>query len=97
MRDGKEQGISFGILTIVLTAMAIVLILALIKIYLSNRIYVESRKAHLLEQEVAALKEENTLLNMRVEKLKYKSQISDTIFTIEEGPTTEETENTTTQ
>ncbi len=97
MRDGKEQGISFGILTIVLTAMAIVLVLALIKIYLSNRIYVESREAHLLEQEVAALKEENTLLNMRVEKLKYKSQISDTIFTIEEGPTADDTENTTTQ
>jgi len=84
MHKDTEQGISFGVLSIVLVAMAIVLVLALIKIYLSNRIYVESRQAHLLEQEVAALREENTLLNMRVEKLKYKSQISDTIFTMEE-------------
>jgi cell division protein FtsL len=84
MASTKERGITVGILSIALIAMAIVLVLALIKIHLSNRIYYESRQTHLLEQEVAALKEENTLLQMRVEKLKYKSQIADTIFTIDE-------------
>ncbi len=85
MSKSKEQGVTLGALSIALIAMAIVLILALVKIDLSNRIYYESRQAHLLEQETAALKEENTLLQMRVEKLKYKSQIADTIFSIDDN------------
>jgi cell division protein FtsL len=84
MQRHREQGITFGILSITLIAMAIVLVLALIKIYLSNRIYHESRQTHLIEQEVAALREENTILHMRVEKLQYKSQIADTIFSLDE-------------
>jgi cell division protein FtsL len=84
MEKAKEHGITFGVLTITLIAMAIVLVLALVKINLSNRIYYESRQINLLEQEVAALKEERALLHMRVEKLKYKSQIADTIFTLDE-------------
>jgi len=85
MKKDADQGISLGALSIVLIAMSIVLVLALIKIYISNRIYSESRLTHMLEQEVAALKEQNPLLQMRVEKLQYKSQISDTIFTLETG------------
>ncbi len=85
MSKHKEQGVTLGALSIALITMAIVLILALVKIQLGNRIYYESRQTHLLEQEVAALKEENALLQMRVEKLKYKSQITDTIFTIDDN------------
>ena len=84
MPKRKEHGITFGALTITLIAMAIFLAMALIKIYLNNQIYYESRRIHSLEQEVAALKEEKTLLKMRVEKLQYKSQIADTIFTLDE-------------
>jgi len=84
MSEKRGHGISLGALSIVLIAMSIILVLAWIKIYLSNRIYYESRKIHTLERNVAALKEENTLLNMRVEKLKYKLRISDTIFSLEE-------------
>lgn len=86
MTSPQERGITLGVLSIALIAMAIVLILALVKIYLSNRIYYESRQTNRLERQVAALKEENALLHMRVEKLKYKSQIADTIFTIEDDP-----------
>jgi cell division protein FtsL len=93
MRKERERGITLGALTIVLIAMSIILVLALIKIYLSNRIYFESRLTHMLEQEVAALREENTLLQMRVEKLKYKSQISDTIFSLDESKTENDIEN----
>ena len=84
MKKAEEHGITFGVLTITLITMAIVLVLALVKINLSNRIYYESRQIHLLEREVAALKEERTLLQMRVEKLQYKSQIADTIFSLDE-------------
>ena len=89
MKHDSHRGISGGVLAVTLIAMAILLVLALIKIYLSNHIYYESREIHALEQQVAALKEENTLLQMRVEKLQYKSQISDTIFTLDETPTQE--------
>jgi cell division protein FtsL len=83
MQRHRGQGITLGILSIALITMAIALVLALIKIYLSNRIYHESRQVYLLEREVAALEEENTLLHMRVEKLQYKSQIADTIFSMD--------------
>jgi cell division protein FtsL len=79
-----NHGITFGALSIALIAMSIILILALIKIYLNDRIYYESRQMHTLKQEAAALKEENILLQMRVEKLRYKSQITDTIFTLDD-------------
>jgi cell division protein FtsL len=79
----KEKGITLSLLSIALISMAIILILALMKVYLSNQIYHESRKVNVIEAEVLALKEENNILQMNVEKLKYKSRIEDTIFSIE--------------
>ncbi len=84
----KENGISLGLITIAVISMAIVLILAMVKIYLSDQIYHESRSINILESEVAALKEENNILNMKVEKLRYKGEISDTIFSIEDDAIT---------
>jgi len=81
----KEKGISLGILSIAMVSMAIILILALMKVYLSNQIYHESKKINLIEAEVAALKEEHSILQMNVEQLKYKSRITDTIFSMEEN------------
>jgi len=81
----KEKGITLGILSIAILSMAIILILALIKVYLSNKIYHESKKINLIEAEVAALKEEHSILQMNVEQLKYKSRITDTIFSMEEN------------
>ena len=81
----KEKGISLGILSIAILSMAIILILALIKVYLSNQIYHESKEINLIEAEVAALKEEHSILQMNVEQLKYKNRITDTIFSMEEN------------
>ncbi len=81
----KEKGISLGILSIAILSMTIILILALMKVYLSNQIYHESKKINLLEAEVAALKEEHSILQMNVEQLKYKSRIADTIFSMDEN------------
>ncbi len=81
----KEKGITLGVLSIAIISMSIILVLALIKIYLSNKIYYESREVNLIEAEVAALKEENNILQMNVEQLKYKSQVTDKIFSIDEN------------
>ncbi|NKQ41944.1 MAG: hypothetical protein HF962_10315 [Sulfurovum sp.] len=81
----KEKGITLGILSIAIISMVIILILALMKVYLSNQIYHQSRKINLIEAEVAALKEENSILQMNTEQLKYKNRITDTIFSMEEN------------
>jgi len=79
-----SKGVTFGSLTISLMAMAVILVMALVKVYISNQIYYKSKNVHMLEQEVAILKEENRLLRTKVERLKYKSQILDTMFTMSE-------------
>jgi len=81
----KEKGITIGILSIAIISMSIILILALMKVYLSNKIYYESKEVNSIEAEVAALREENNILQMSVEQLKYKGEVIDTIFSMEEN------------
>lgn len=81
----KEKGITLSLLSITLISMAIILILAFLKVKLSNQIYFQSRKLRIIEAEVAALKEENNILQMNVQKLKYKNRITDTIFSMDEN------------
>ena len=86
MRANKKikqiNGITFGMTSVVLMAMSIVLILALIKIYLSNQIYYESKRVNKMKREVSALKAEAVMLQQNVEALKFKDQVTDTIFVI---------------
>ncbi len=86
MSASKKQkapnGITFGMLSVILMAMAIVLILALVKIYLSNQIYYESKKVNKLYRQVEALKAERKILRQNVEALKFKNRVTDTIFVI---------------
>jgi len=81
----KEKGITIGILSMAIISMSIILILALMKVYLSNKIYYESKEVNSIEAEVAALREENNILQMSVERLKYKGEVVDTIFSMEEN------------
>ncbi len=67
-------------LLLVIISIAIALLLLLPKIYLRNSIYYESRAIDRLETQYGALVEENKLLNRKVEGLKVKNQILDTIF-----------------
>jgi cell division protein FtsL len=69
-------------LSVILMVMAIVLILALMKIYLSNQIYYESKKVNKLYRQVEALKAERKILQQNVEALKFKNRVTDTIFVI---------------
>lgn len=80
----KENGITFGMVTVIFMAVSIVLILTLIKIYLSNQIYYESKIVNKMNREVAVLKAENVMLEQNVEALKYKNQVVDTIFIIKD-------------
>jgi len=78
------NGITFGMVSVIFISMTIVLTLTSIKIYLSNQIYYESKKVNKMTREVAALKAEKALLQQRVEALKFKNRVTDTIFTLQE-------------
>jgi len=87
-KQGKKtkavNGISFGMVTVILMSMTIVLILTTIKIYLSNQIYHESKVVNKQQQEVSVLRAEQVMLQQSVEALKFKNRVTDTIFTIQE-------------
>ena len=81
----KSNGITFGMISVILMAVTIVLILTSIKIYLSNQIYYESKVVNKMAREVAALKAEKEMLDQSVEALKFKNRVTDTIFVIQEN------------
>ena len=73
------NGITFGMVAVIVIATAIVLILALIKVYLSNQIYYESKKVNKIQREVTMLRAQNKRLREQVEALYFKQNVLDTI------------------
>ena len=84
-KRSKPNGITFGMVIVVLISIVIVLILTTIKIYLSNQIYYESKVVNKMKREVAALKAEKIMLEQSVEAIKFKNRVTDTIFVIQEN------------
>jgi len=58
----------------------LVLIVVFPKIFINTQIYFKSREISTLSHEHDALKEENRLIKAKVESLRYKHQIVDTLF-----------------
>ena len=81
-KKAAPNGITFGMVSVVFMSITIILILTMIKIYLSNQIYYESKKVNKIQREVAALQAENIILKQNVEALKFKNRVTDTIFVI---------------
>ena len=84
-KRSAPNGITFGMVSVVVMSVTIVLILAMIKIYLSNQIYYESKKVNKMQREVSALKAEKVILKQSVEALKFKNRVTDTIFVINDS------------
>ena len=78
------NGITFGMVSVVLISVVIILILTSIKTYLSNRIYYESNDVNDIKREVSVLKAEKVMLEQSVEALRFKNRVTDTIFVIDE-------------
>ncbi len=79
------NGITFGMVWVIIMAMAIIVILTSIKTYLSNQIYYESKEVNKMHREVLALKAEKVMLVQSVESLRFKNRVADTIFTIDKN------------
>jgi cell division protein FtsL len=58
----------------------LILVVVFPKIFINTQIYFKSREISTLTHEHDALMEENRLIKAKVEELKYKSQIADTLF-----------------
>lgn len=58
----------------------LVLMIVFPKIFINTQIYFKSREISTLTREHDALMEENRLIRSKVELLKYKNDISDTLF-----------------
>lgn len=84
-KKSNPNGITFGMVMVILMSVSIILILTTIKIYLSNQIYYESKVVNNIKREVSALKAEKVMLEQSVEALKFKNRVTDTIFAIQEN------------
>lgn len=63
-----------------LLAMLMALAVFFPKIYLQSQIYYKSRDIAVLKREHNALKEENSIIKARVESIRFKNQVLDTLF-----------------
>ena len=58
----------------------LVLVVVFPKIFINTQIYFKSREIATLSNEHDALLEENRLIKAKVEAMKYKNEVSDTMF-----------------
>ena len=79
-RAKQVDDLSFKLLLGVLLALFTALLVVLPDIYLKNEIYYESRDIAKLYNEYSVLKEENRALKQKLEYIKFKNQVLDTIF-----------------
>jgi len=80
----NPKGISIPYAITVFFYASVIIVLALAKIYLANRIYYESKIVNKIEREVSVLKSQRVILLQKIEALKFKNRVADTIFRIEE-------------
>ena len=83
-KANTPNGITMGMLSVIIIAMSITLILTLVKIYFSNQIYLESKEVNRLYRQAETLRAEQKILQQNVEALKFKNEVTDTIFVIKD-------------
>lgn len=74
------QRMGIGFLITVLILVILFLMAVFPKIYLQNQIYYKSREIAKSHREYDALLEENRIIKSKVERIRFKNQILDTIF-----------------
>ncbi|MFK5881162.1 MAG: hypothetical protein QM482_03020 [Sulfurospirillum sp.] len=76
----EEKNLDFKLLAIVYLSIVVGLLIILPKIYIKNEIYYTSRQISKISSEYSVLKEENRFLKQKVEYIKFKNQVLDTVF-----------------
>jgi len=75
-----ENSMGWRFLLMTLLVLAIAWLLLFPKIYLQSQIYYKSRDIAVLTGEYNILKEENRILKTKVESIRFKNQVLDTMF-----------------
>lgn len=71
----RENNITFKDLVIVILGMLILLLVFLLKIAITNKIYYVSKDISKINSKIEVLKEENRELNSTLQMIKFKNQI----------------------
>ena len=77
---GEEKNLDFKFLLLIYLSLAVAFSIILPKIYIKNQIYYISRDIHKLYSEDSILKEENTYLKQKLESIRFKNQVLDSVF-----------------
>ena len=78
--QGEEKKLGWRFLLMTLLVLAIAWLLLFPKIYLQSQIYYKSRDIAVLTGEYNVLKAENRVLKTKVESIRFKNQVLDTMF-----------------
>jgi len=76
----REKNLDFRLLIVVYLSIIVGLLVILPKIYIKNEIYYTSREMSKISSQYSILKEENRFLKQKVEYIKFKNQVLDTVF-----------------
>nr|MBP3724101.1 hypothetical protein [Campylobacter sp.] len=77
--EQKPQNLTFTKLLIAYFSVALILVIFIPKIYITNKIYYISRDVSELREELNLLLEENRELRTKLQQIRYKNQIIDNI------------------
>lgn len=78
--QNKEKNLDFKFLFLVYLSIVVAFLVVLPKIYIKNQIYYISRDVNNLHSQYASLKEENTFLKQKLESIRFKNQVLDSVF-----------------
>ncbi|NPA27627.1 MAG: hypothetical protein GXN91_01070 [Epsilonproteobacteria bacterium] len=67
----------------IIILIAVITFLLLVKVYIANEIYYLSRDIQKISTKINALKEEQSIVKLKIERLKYKNTISDPLYNYE--------------
>jgi len=76
----KDKNLDFKFLLLVYLSLAVAFSIILPKIYIKNQIYYISRDINKLYSNYSILKEENRYLKQKLESIRFKNQVLDSVF-----------------
>lgn len=78
--DEENSNLGFGMLITVFTLLILILAIFMPKIYLKHNIYYKSRDLGTLKYQYSSLYQENIALKQKLQELKFKNQVVDTVY-----------------
>lgn len=76
----QEKNLDFKFLLLVYLSLAVAFSVIIPKVYIKNQIYYVSRDIHRLYAQNSMLKEENSYLKQKLESIRFKNQVLDSVF-----------------